>query len=102
LHPLISGTQHNLDDLVAAPARDDIEAAGFTGGVLDRPPLVPGLAAAKERFMQIDVLEYPPAAHEASSDSARVAVTHATVRTFSRRSSPTSMMRPTGSRTRQR
>ena len=99
LHPLISRTQHNLDDLVATPARDGIEAAGFTGGVLDRPSLVAALAAAIERFMQIDVLEYSPAAHEPNSDLARVDVTHMTVRTSSPRSSTTFMMRPTGSRT---
>ena len=49
--------------------------------------------------MQIDVLEYSPAAHEPKSDLARVDVTHVTVRTFSPRSSTRFMMRPTGSRT---
>src|ERR1035437_3124205 len=97
--PLISRAQHNLDDLVATPARDGIEAAGFTDGVLDRPSLVAALAAANERFMQIDVLEYSPAAHEPKSDLARVDVSHVTVRTFSPRSSTRFMMRPTGSRT---
>lgn len=38
-----------------------IEAAGFAADVTDRPSLVAAFARIKERFGQIDVLEYSPA-----------------------------------------
>lgn len=58
---LISRNQGKLDGLVAALAADGITAAAFPADVLDRPALREALAAAKEHFGGIDVLEYSPA-----------------------------------------
>lgn len=58
---LISRSKDKLDDLVAELAADGITAAGFPADVLDRPGLRGALAAAKDRFGGIDVLEYSPA-----------------------------------------
>jgi NADP-dependent 3-hydroxy acid dehydrogenase YdfG len=58
---LISRNKGKLDALAAGLAADGITAAGFPADVLDRPGLRAALAAAKERFGGIDVLEYSPA-----------------------------------------
>jgi NAD(P)-dependent dehydrogenase (short-subunit alcohol dehydrogenase family) len=76
---LVSRTQSKLDALTARLAEDGIEAAGFTGDVLDRASLRAALAAAGERLGGIDVLEYSPAPGGTATDLARVDVTHVTV-----------------------
>jgi NAD(P)-dependent dehydrogenase (short-subunit alcohol dehydrogenase family) len=58
---LLSRTPANLEPVVAALAGQGIEAAAFAADVLDRPSIVAGLAAVKQRFGQIDVFEYSPA-----------------------------------------
>jgi NADP-dependent 3-hydroxy acid dehydrogenase YdfG len=59
---LISRNKGKLDALASElAAADGITAAGFPADVLDRPSLRAALAAAKERFGGIDVLEYSPA-----------------------------------------
>jgi len=58
---LISRTSAKLDALVDQLAAEGITAAGFPADVLDRPGLRSALAAVKERFGTIDVLEYSPA-----------------------------------------
>ncbi|MFW8745672.1 SDR family NAD(P)-dependent oxidoreductase, partial [Mesorhizobium japonicum] len=57
---LISRNGDKLDGLVADLAADGITAAGFPADVLDRVGLRAALAAAKEHFGGIDVLEYSP------------------------------------------
>jgi NAD(P)-dependent dehydrogenase (short-subunit alcohol dehydrogenase family) len=76
---LVSRTQSKLDALAARLAEDGIEAAGFTGDVLDRASLRAALTAAGERLGGIDVLEYSPAPGGAVTDLARVDVTQVTV-----------------------
>jgi NADP-dependent 3-hydroxy acid dehydrogenase YdfG len=76
---LVSRAQSKLDALAARLAEDGIEAAGFTGDVLDRASLRAALAAAGERLGGIDVLEYSPAPGGAVTDLARVDVTQVTV-----------------------
>lgn len=77
---LISRTQAKLDALVETLAADGVEAAGFTGDVLDRPALVAALTAAKNRFGAIDVLEFSPAVHaNAGTDLSPVAATDVSV-----------------------
>jgi NADP-dependent 3-hydroxy acid dehydrogenase YdfG len=58
---LISRNKGKLEGLVAELAADGITAAGFPADVLDRPALRAALAATKERFGGIDVVEYSPA-----------------------------------------
>jgi NAD(P)-dependent dehydrogenase (short-subunit alcohol dehydrogenase family) len=60
---LVSRTQDKLDDLAAALAAAGIEAAGFAADVLDGPSLAAAFTRIKERFGDIDVLEYSPAPH---------------------------------------
>jgi NADP-dependent 3-hydroxy acid dehydrogenase YdfG len=76
---LVARTQSKLDALAARLAEDGVEAAGFTGDVLDRASLRAALAAAGERLGGIDVLEYSPAPGGAVTDLARVDVTQVTV-----------------------
>lgn len=57
---LLSRTPANLEAVVAALADQGIEAEAFAADVLDRPSIVSGLAAVKQRFGQIDVFEYSP------------------------------------------
>ena len=57
---LLSRTPAKLDPVVAELTDQGIEAAAFAADVLDRPTIVSGLAAVKQRFGQIDVLEYSP------------------------------------------
>lgn len=75
---LISRTQSRLDDMAAELASRGIEAAGFAGDVLDRPSLTAALAAAADRFGQIDVLEYSPAPHDSPPGLATVNVLQVT------------------------
>jgi NAD(P)-dependent dehydrogenase (short-subunit alcohol dehydrogenase family) len=60
---LISRTRTTLDTLAATLSGEGIQAAGFTGDVLDRLSLRAALTAATQRFGAIDVLEYSPAEH---------------------------------------
>jgi|SRR5579875_108356 NADP-dependent 3-hydroxy acid dehydrogenase YdfG len=76
---LVSRGRDRLDDLAARLAEDGIEAAGFTGDVLDRASLRAALATAGERLGGIDVLEYSPAPGGAATGLARVDVTQVTV-----------------------
>lgn len=57
---LLSRTPANLDPVVAELTDQGIEAAAFAADVLDRPSIASGLAAVKQRFGQVDVLEYSP------------------------------------------
>jgi NADP-dependent 3-hydroxy acid dehydrogenase YdfG len=75
---LISRIQSRLDDMTAELAGRGIEAAGFAGDVLDRPSLTAALAAAADRFGQIDVLEYSPAPHSPAPSLATVDVLQVT------------------------
>ena len=58
---LVARTQKTLDGLAAELREAGIEAAGFAADVTDRPSLVAAFARIKERFGQVDVLEYSPA-----------------------------------------
>lgn len=58
---LIARNATTLDGLVAQLAAEGVTAARFAADVLDRPALRSALAAARERFGAIDVLEYSPA-----------------------------------------
>jgi NAD(P)-dependent dehydrogenase (short-subunit alcohol dehydrogenase family) len=60
---LLSRTQASVEELAEGLAGDGIEAAGFAADVLDRPSLVDAFARVKERFGEVDVLEYSPAQH---------------------------------------
>jgi NADP-dependent 3-hydroxy acid dehydrogenase YdfG len=57
---LLSRTPANLEAVVTALTGQGIEAAAFAADVLDRPSIVSGLAAVKQRFGQVDVFEYSP------------------------------------------
>lgn len=65
---LISRTQAKLDTLAATLSGEGIQAAGFTGNVLDRPSLRAALTAATQRFGTIDLLDYSPAEHNPGAD----------------------------------
>jgi NAD(P)-dependent dehydrogenase (short-subunit alcohol dehydrogenase family) len=58
---LLAREQAKLDKLVAELANEGIMAAGFPADVADRPSLIAALAAVKERFGPVDVLEFSPA-----------------------------------------
>lgn len=58
---LVSRHPAKQDSLIAALAREGIEAAAFRADVLDRASITSGLADVKERFGPVDVLEYSPA-----------------------------------------
>jgi NAD(P)-dependent dehydrogenase (short-subunit alcohol dehydrogenase family) len=60
---LVARNEGKLDDLVAQLAGDGIEAAGFPADVMDRPTLVAAFDRIRERYGDIDVLEYSPAPH---------------------------------------
>jgi NAD(P)-dependent dehydrogenase (short-subunit alcohol dehydrogenase family) len=60
---LVARNEGKLDDLVAQLAEDGIEAAGFPADVMDRPTLVEAFHRIKERYGDVDVLEYSPAPH---------------------------------------
>ncbi len=58
---LLSRHPAKQDSLIAAVAREGIEAAAFRADVLDRASITSGLTEAKQRFGPVDVLEYSPA-----------------------------------------
>jgi NAD(P)-dependent dehydrogenase (short-subunit alcohol dehydrogenase family) len=58
---LLSRNPVSKDSLVAALAKEGIEAAAFRADVLDRASIASGLAEARRRFGSLDVLEYSPA-----------------------------------------
>jgi NADP-dependent 3-hydroxy acid dehydrogenase YdfG len=57
---LLSRSLTKQEELLAALAKEDIEAAGFRVNVLDHQSIVSGLLEVKQRFGSIDVLEYSP------------------------------------------
>lgn len=57
---LLSRAPSKLEPLVAELAKDGIDAAAFPADVTDRASVATGLAAVKERFGAVDVLEYSP------------------------------------------
>ncbi|WP_207944524.1 SDR family NAD(P)-dependent oxidoreductase [Actinomadura rubrisoli] len=57
---LIARTKEKLDTLVGELAELDINAAAFPADIRDRDALVAALAAARDTFGPIDVLEYSP------------------------------------------
>lgn len=60
---LVSRTQEKLDSLAAELNAAGIDAAGFAADVMDGPSLAAAFARIKDRFGDIDVLEYSPAPH---------------------------------------
>jgi NAD(P)-dependent dehydrogenase (short-subunit alcohol dehydrogenase family) len=58
---LVSRKPAKQDALIAALAREGIEAAAFRADVFDRASITSGLAEVKQRFGPVDVLEYSPA-----------------------------------------
>ncbi len=58
---LLSRHPAKQDPLVAALAKEGVEAAAFRADVLDRASIAAGLTEVKERFGSLDVLEYSPA-----------------------------------------
>ncbi|RSM64531.1 short-chain dehydrogenase [Actinoplanes sp. ATCC 53533] len=60
---LVARDQTKLDALATQLCEYDIEAAGFTADLMDRPSLVDAFDRIKQRFGTIDVLEYSPAPH---------------------------------------
>ena len=58
---LLSRKPAKQDALIAALAREGIEAAAFRADVFDRASITSGLAEVKQRFGPVDVLEYSPA-----------------------------------------
>jgi NADP-dependent 3-hydroxy acid dehydrogenase YdfG len=57
---LLSRTPAKLEAVVAELTGQGIDAAALAADVTDRPSIVSGLAAVKQRFGQIDVFEYSP------------------------------------------
>ncbi|WP_340384487.1 SDR family NAD(P)-dependent oxidoreductase [Streptomyces sp. SS7] len=74
---LVARTQEKLDGLAAELGEAGIEAAGFAADVTDRESLASAFTGIKERFGQVDVLEYSPAPK--MSPEAMVAPLDATV-----------------------
>jgi NAD(P)-dependent dehydrogenase (short-subunit alcohol dehydrogenase family) len=60
---LVARTETKLDALVAELGEAGIDATGFAADVMDRPSLAAAFTRIKERFGDIDVLEYSPAPH---------------------------------------
>lgn len=58
---LVARNEGKLDGLVAQLTEDGIEAAGFPADIMDRPTLVAAFGCIKERYGDVDVLEYSPA-----------------------------------------
>ena len=58
---LLSRNPAKLQPLVAELAEHGLEAAAFALDVLDRASITAGLAAVRQRFGRIDVLEFYPA-----------------------------------------
>ncbi len=79
---LLSRTQAKLDELAGQLGAEGIDAAGFTADVLDRPSLVDAFARVRERFGDVDVLEYSPAPHTPTPALAPVDALELTVETI--------------------
>lgn len=60
---LVARSQDKVDRLAAELAESGVDAAGFAADIMDRPTLVAAFARIKERFGDVDVLEYSPAPH---------------------------------------
>jgi NADP-dependent 3-hydroxy acid dehydrogenase YdfG len=60
---LVARTQDKLDRLAAELAESGVDAAGFAADIMDRRSLAAAFTRIKERFGDIDVLEYSPAPH---------------------------------------
>ncbi len=75
---LLARRQTALDDLVERLAESGIEAAGFTADVLDGRSLVDAFERVRQRFGEVDVLEFSPANHTGDPIPAPVAVLEAT------------------------
>lgn len=58
---LLARSPEKLEPILDELAQQGIEAAAFPANVLDRATITSGLAAVKQRFGRIDVLEYSPA-----------------------------------------
>src|SRR5215212_4419805 len=58
---LLSRSPEKLEPIVAELAKHGVEAAAFRANVLDRATVGNALAAVKQHFGRIDVLEYSPA-----------------------------------------
>lgn len=58
---LLARHQGHLDGLVAQLAHEGVIAEGFVADVADRPSLVAALAAVRQHFGPVDVLEFSPA-----------------------------------------
>ena len=60
---LVSRTQARLDALAAELTDPGIEAAGFAADVMDPASVTAAFDRIKDRFGEVDVLEYSPAPH---------------------------------------
>ncbi|TQJ31514.1 SDR family NAD(P)-dependent oxidoreductase [Microbacterium sp. SLBN-146] len=60
---LVSRTQEKLDALASELSDAGIEAAGFAADVMDPASIAAAFDRIKERFGDVDVLEYSPAPH---------------------------------------
>lgn len=76
---LVSRTQDKLDRLAAELAESGVDAAGFAADIMDRPSLAAAFTRIKERFGDIDVLEYSPAPHNPVPGITMTAALDATV-----------------------
>jgi NADP-dependent 3-hydroxy acid dehydrogenase YdfG len=76
---LVSRTQDRLDQLAAELAESGVDAAGFAADIMDRPSLAAAFTRIKERFGDVDVLEYSPAPHNPVPGVTMTATLDATV-----------------------
>ncbi len=60
---LLARDRAKLDELAAELGKDGVTAAGFTADVTDRASLAAAFDRIKDRFGNVDVLEYSPAPH---------------------------------------
>lgn len=61
---LVSRSSEKLDRLAAELAGSGVDAAGFAADIMDRPVLTAAFERIKQRFGDVDVLEYSPAPHQ--------------------------------------
>lgn len=59
---LIARKRASLDQMIATLRQEGVEAEGFVGDIADEASLSGALAAARDRFGPIDVLEFSPTA----------------------------------------
>ncbi|BCJ36675.1 short-chain dehydrogenase [Actinocatenispora thailandica] len=76
---LLARNPERLDGLVQQLTAENVDAAGFTADVLNRPGLTDALARAADRFGGIDVLEYSPTVAGAASGGAYTSAVDLTV-----------------------